>query len=108
MNPDLLVVSGVGPSIDQFIASVGKGQSRHVPIVSNGAKGAALWLNIDIDEVLRLGADVIARILRGVSPAELPVALPTRYRMEIDPRAAQEQGLRIPESILVRADRIVR
>ncbi len=108
VRPDILIVHFTGPQVETIVKSIAETKGRRIPIVSSGASGAAVWLNIDIGEVARLGADQVARILGGTPPADLPVALASRYRMEIDLRAAKAQGIRIPESILVRADRIIR
>lgn len=49
-------------------------------------------------------AEYVDRILRGARPAELPVALPTGYETAVNLKTAVLLGLKIPESILLRAD----
>lgn len=53
-------------------------------------------------------ADYIDRILRGAKPGDLPVALPTGYELAVNLNTAELLGLKIPESILLRADWIIR
>jgi putative ABC transport system substrate-binding protein len=52
--------------------------------------------------------DYIDRILRGAKPGDLPVTLPTGYEVAVNLKAAAALGLTIPESVLLRADWIIR
>jgi putative ABC transport system substrate-binding protein len=49
----------------------------------------------------------VARILRGSSPAELPIVGPTHYGFAVNLKTAKALGLTIPPSILVRADEVI-
>ena len=51
-------------------------------------------------------ASVVARILRGTPPGEIPFELPTRFRLVISASAAKALGLTIPEWLRLRADHI--
>lgn len=50
----------------------------------------------------------VDRILRGATPANMPVVGPSRYEVTINLKTAQSLGLSIPESLISRADRLVR
>ena len=49
----------------------------------------------------------VDRILRGARPADLPVELPTRYEFVINQTTAARLGIKVPQSILVRADEVI-
>lgn len=52
-------------------------------------------------------AEMIDKILRGASPADIPVELPTQFNLVVSAKVARELGISIPPSILLRATRII-
>ena len=52
-------------------------------------------------------AEYVDRILRGAKPADLPVELPQHYEIVVNVKTANALGLKIPQSILLRADRVI-
>ena len=52
-------------------------------------------------------ADMVDRILRGAKPADIPVELPSHYELVVNLATAKALGLTVPQSILVRADRVI-
>ena len=60
-----------------------------------------------LEEMFRRGAHYVDRVLKGARPAELPIQQPIQFELVINRRTATALGLRIPASMLLRADRVV-
>ena len=56
----------------------------------------------------RRAAEYVDKILRGVNPADLPIEQATEYVLIVNLKAAKALGIAIPESILLRADEVIR
>ncbi len=69
--------------------------------------GGLLSYSSDLAANFRYTAKFVDRILRGAKPADLPVEQPTRFDPVLNLETAKALGLKIPQSVLLRADEVI-
>ena len=60
-----------------------------------------------LEDSYRRAAVLVDKILKGAKPGELPVEQPTRLELVVNRKAAKALGLDLPQSLLMRADRVI-
>jgi putative ABC transport system substrate-binding protein len=58
----------------------------------------------NIPDGIRQMARMVAKVLQGTKPADLPVELPTKFELVVNLKTAKALGIEMPTSILLRAD----
>jgi putative ABC transport system substrate-binding protein len=110
-QPDVLWVlsSGVSFVNREKIFSLAK-ESRIPTMASNslfGDAGSLVTHATPIEYLARAPMGYVDRILRGAKPADLPVQQPTKFEFVVNIKTAKVIAVTIPQSILLRADRVI-
>ena len=69
--------------------------------------GGLFSYGVVILPTLLRSVDMVDRILRGAKPADIPVELPSHYELVVNLATAKSLGLKVPQSILLRADKVI-
>jgi putative ABC transport system substrate-binding protein len=57
--------------------------------------------------IFRQGASIVAKVLRGAKPGEVPAELPTKFELVVNLKTAKRLGIVFPTAILLRADEVI-
>jgi putative tryptophan/tyrosine transport system substrate-binding protein len=69
--------------------------------------GALLTYGPNLPEIAHRIAGYVDRILKGARPEDLPVEGPSRFELVLNTKSARSLGIRIPQSLLIRADELI-
>jgi putative tryptophan/tyrosine transport system substrate-binding protein len=112
-RPDGLYVPGGGQVITANRKRIaGFALKSRLPSMYNNREsvdaGGLMSYGADLAEGYRRVAYYVDRILKGAKPADLPVEQPTKFELVINLKTAKQIGLTIPQSMLYRADKVIK
>jgi len=102
----------VGPLTYLLRQEIADAALKHqLPAMTNASQFAQAGLLMsygpNVEDLYRQAATYVDKILRGASPADLPVGQPTKFEFVINMKTAKALGLEVPPSLLATADEVI-
>jgi putative ABC transport system substrate-binding protein len=112
-RPDVLVVVASGVTAARLPQILDGARKMRLPAICSfsspvfAEKGGLVSYGVDYVADFRYAMKFVDRILRGAKPGDLPVEQTNRFELVVNGRVARELGITIPQSVVLRADRVI-
>jgi putative ABC transport system substrate-binding protein len=111
-HPQALYVVGGAPSFNPREGFVDRVSKARLPAVYASREfadqGGLMTYGPNFADQFRRAAVYVDKILKGAKPADLPIEQPTKFELVVNLKTAKALGITVPESILLRADEVIR
>jgi putative ABC transport system substrate-binding protein len=108
---DGLVVLGSALHLNQLQRTAAATLEQRVPAISFFVRfpdaGGLMAYGVDEHDMARRAASYVNRILKGAHPGQLPIEQATKFDLVINQRTARTLGVSIPQTLLLRATRVI-
>lgn len=109
--PDAVAVAGDLSFFDRHIRICSFATKYRIPTFGHTPEfaeaGCLAGFGASRRALYRRSASYVKKILDGANPGDLPVEMPMRVELAVNLKAARELGLKVPKSLLLRADRVI-
>jgi putative ABC transport system substrate-binding protein len=110
---EAVLVRVSGPTLSPHRTELaGLAVKSRLPVIYESAEevevGGLMSYGLSSTDRYRRAATYVDRILKGAKPADLPVEQPTKFELVINLKTAKQIGLTIPQSVLYRADKVIK